>query len=511
MESGARAELLGRVRDEKLEEMRLHPDRCGMRLDVGRRIAQPNRKSASATAEEEMGSRQGLAEGMSMVGARVLGPLLARLSQIPDPRDTRKIKHSLVSVLLYGVMMFAFNMSSRRDANARLSSPIFLENMASALPELETIPHADTLARLLEKTGGQPLEGAYAGRLRDLIREKKFRPLLRMGKYAVAVDGSQKFGRGWRWSEEALCRKIPDADREWFYSYVLDSVLILENGMTIPLLTETLRNEDWIPGATKQDCERKAFRRLAPRLRRLLGKNVVLLADGLYACEPAVSVCRSYGWDYMITLKEGCLPDTWEEAECQIAGGMGGSLAVAAGDRLQLYQWANDIGADILRPKAATRNVVFCAEEWVEEHPVKKQEAEKKRAVHAWLSSFRLTKANVARLCQFLARKRWCVENGCFHVEKHDGYAFEHCFSYNWDAMKGFHCLMKIGHFVNVMMQWSEIFAERVAEGSIKGFVARLWQAVSGALLDRAGIAAARSGRFQWRLSPTNVFMAPSG
>jgi hypothetical protein len=34
--------------------------------------------------------------------------------------------------------------------------------------------------------------------------------------------------------------------------------------------------------------------------------------------------------------------------------------------------WANDIGADILRPKAATRNVVFCAEEWVEEHPVKK-------------------------------------------------------------------------------------------------------------------------------------------
>jgi hypothetical protein len=77
--------------------------------------------------------------------------------------------------------------------------------------------------------------------------------------------------------------------------------------------------------------------------------------------------------------------------------------------------------------------------------------------------------------------------------------------------MKGFHCLMKIGHFVNVMMQWSEIFAERVAEGSIKGFVARLWQAVSGALLDREGIAAARSGRFQWRLSRTNVFMAPSG
>lgn len=37
-----------------------------------------------------------------------------------------------------------------------------------------------------------------------------------------------------------------------------------------------------------------------------------------------------------------------------------------------------------------------------------------------------------------IARYRWKTENN-FLVEKHEGYYFVHCYSYDWQAMKGFH------------------------------------------------------------------------
>ncbi|KOR28246.1 hypothetical protein TI05_17295, partial [Achromatium sp. WMS3] len=36
-------------------------------------------------------------------------------------------------------------------------------------------------------------------------------------------------------------------------------------------------------------------------------------------------------------------------------------------------------------------------------------------------------------------------------VEKHYGYNYEHVFSYNWNAMRGFHYLMRMGHMFNAI------------------------------------------------------------
>ncbi|MDR1892579.1 MAG: hypothetical protein LBQ48_06190, partial [Oscillospiraceae bacterium] len=61
---------------------------------------------------------------------------------------------------------------------------------------------------------------------------------------------------------------------------------------------------------------------------------------------------------------------------------------------------------------------------------------------YAWLSSMGVSEKNVFHLCNDIARKRWRIENN-FLVLKHQGYAYSHCFSYDWNAMRGFHSLMK--------------------------------------------------------------------
>jgi len=37
------------------------------------------------------------------------------------------------------------------------------------------------------------------------------------------------------------------------------------------------------------------------------------LADSLYAVEPVIELIEGYGWKYIITFKEGSMPDTYAE------------------------------------------------------------------------------------------------------------------------------------------------------------------------------------------------------
>ncbi|MBQ6737694.1 MAG: MgtC/SapB family protein [Synergistaceae bacterium] len=64
----------------------------------------------------------------------------------------------------------------------------------------------------------------------------------------------------------------------------------------------------------KQDCETKAFRRLADRLKTAFPKlPIILLGDSLYASEPVMKICEEKGWDYLIRFKSGSIPSVAEE------------------------------------------------------------------------------------------------------------------------------------------------------------------------------------------------------
>jgi hypothetical protein len=52
--------------------------------------------------------------------------------------------------------------------------------------------------------------------------------------------------------------------------------------------------------------------------------------------------------------------------------------------------------------------------------------------------------------CNLGARYRWGIE-GAFLVEKHQGYSYEHAFAKPWNAMKGYHYLMRLAHLLNTL------------------------------------------------------------
>ena len=132
--------------------------------------------------------------------------VIKKLSKIKDVRQPGKVKHKLTVLMAYGILLFVYQLGSRRNANRTMSNSIFYQNLKSMFPELETIPHADTLARLLENIEVEQIQECMIELLKDLIRRKKFKNYLINNKYVLAIDGTQKFYRSYNWQEECLKR-----------------------------------------------------------------------------------------------------------------------------------------------------------------------------------------------------------------------------------------------------------------------------------------------------------------
>jgi hypothetical protein len=105
--------------------------------------------------------------------------------------------------------------------------------------EFETLPHVDTLKRLLEE-----IEESMLDLLEHLMKNKKFKNNLINNTYHIAIDGSQKFSRDYQWDEKCISRKVGTEKNEQYYVNVVEAVLILVNGMTLPFMTEFLKNDD---------------------------------------------------------------------------------------------------------------------------------------------------------------------------------------------------------------------------------------------------------------------------
>ena len=402
------------------------------------------------------------------------------------------IRHKLTVLLLYGILMFVYQMSSRREANREMSLPQFWENLKLLFPELESLPHQDTLARLLARIEGDQIQESLLALIEQLIRNKKFSRYLISHCYPIAIDGTGKLKRDWLWTAQCLERQVQTkqedgaaGSRPQYYVYVLEAKLVFANGMSIPLLSEFLDYGLGDQERNKQDCEVKAFYRLAQRVKAYFPRlPVLVLLDGLYADGPVLELCRRYHWQFMIVLQDKDLPAVWEEVKGLEKLQRQNQLEQKWGNRKQRFRWVNEIEYRYgeKQRKKLIIHVVGCEENW-EEITANSAAVVSKTARHAWISSVPLNRDNVHERCNLGARYRWGIEEGIL-VEKRQGYQYEHSFSYNWEAMRGYHFLMQIAHLLNTLVQNSARLVRLVRSRGLRGLLQFLRTTCSGPWLD---------------------------
>jgi hypothetical protein len=465
-----------------------------------------NRKNGNETADEEMSARLDAAIEFIKANKKHIKAVIEDFAAVDDPRHQSYTKYSVPELLAFGLLSFMFQAESKRSANAKMS-PVLLGNIQKFIAQIEKLPHADTLSNFLMETKADDIEEVKLKLIGRLIRNKVLDAFKINDALLFSIDGVHKFTRDYEWcqnaSEQNVGGKLEEDKR--YLAYALELSIILPGGHTLPVMTEFIDRAEYGDCGTatakaKQDCETKAAKRLITRLRsRFPCLNIALAADGLYATGPMLHLCLEKRIDPMFTLQDKSLPSVWEEVDAHIASGMCGERPSRIyNDIDQRFLYVNDIeyeyGDDNHRIKL---HVAICEE--------KRRTFDQKAgcvkftsSTFAWVSLRRFSGRDVESRCNKIGRPRWNIETQN-RIEKYDGYAYSHCFSHDWEAMRAYHFLMQIAYVLNMLTFLSSKLIPIVKARGFAQTILYMWLIFDGAILDYEAIRERMPVKYQIR------------
>jgi hypothetical protein len=236
--------------------------------------------------------------------------LLSSFSLLPDPRKPQGKQYRMDEIMMSGLSLFLFKEGSRNQFNNHRSDGYFKAHYQHLFGT--KLPHLDAVNDVLCALPNTEPERVKMDLMSRLFEQKWLRKYRLLDKYyLVAVDatGTVRFDKPH--CEHCLRRKSKSGKMTYFH-YVLEAKLITGEGHAFSLATEWIENPKG--DFDKQDCERKAFKRLAQKLKKQYPRlPVCILADGLYPYENAFKICEDKDWKFIFGLQEDSLKTVQEE------------------------------------------------------------------------------------------------------------------------------------------------------------------------------------------------------
>ena len=376
--------------------------------------------------------------------------LLEKLSKITDPRKRKGYK--MEELLLGCIMMYVFKEGSRHGFNQDRKTEQFRKNYSRLFSGLG-LPHMDTVDEVLRKIETSQLERLKGELLKGLLKKRVLHKFRLFGKYfGIAIDATGYASFEGQPYEGCPYRKSKKGKLTYLQP-ILEAKLVTNDGFSISIATEwVLNGEEY----DKQDCELKAFKRLAVKLKSDFPRlPICILADGLYPNKSVFDLCKTNNWTFIITLKDTQLKDVQDE--------------VAVFD--QLYWKNKDLDEKIVnKEQLITRSYRWINEvdyhghplNWIEcveiKRNIKTGKEEQNRFVH--ITSFKVNSMNCKELSAF-GRLRWKIENEGFNIQKNGGYKLKHKYSRNnLNAIQNYYQCMQIGHLINQLVELSRRFRQ---------------------------------------------------
>ena len=417
---------------------------------------------------------------------------------VTDPRQQSKVTYSIASLAFVGILMFLCNLRSRRQIRLLLPTAQSVQTFRT-LFNVDGFPHGDTLNDALKLLNPEQMQEVVCNPVRILIRNKVLYPYRLLDKYfVVAVDGTGTVTYSRRHCPHCLTQTRNG--RTIYYHKVLEAKLVTSNGFAFSLMSEFIENPGENP--KKQDCELKAFYRLAPRLKAAFPRLPILLSlDGLYAGGPVFQICKEYDWKFMIVLTDDDLPSVNDEFHGLSALQPGNRRSWRTGKNTEItqdFQWVDHLSYTDSFKTEHILQVIEC----VETKPNTKGVIT--RSTWRWITNVRVKQTNVIALGNDGGRSRWKIENQGFNAQKNGGYELEHAYTADPIAAKIFYYLLQMAHIIAQLMYKGSLLgkAGRKVLGSIKNLALLLLEAWRNRAVCPSDLEAFLSRRIQIRFVP---------
>lgn len=404
---------------------------------------------------------------------RLQMPFLVRelrelFAEVPDSREPRRIDFPLVDVLLGGLAMMFFQDPGVLPFQKRMEDQTGSSNLAT-LFGVSRVPSDTHLRDLVD-----PIDPAWLlkGLRRLLTAVEKTRIWQEFhwldGRVLVALDGTEFYHSDKLRCPFCLEKHHKDGRVEYYHQVLVAVLLHPKTGAVLPLWAEEIRRGD---GATKQDCEFNAARRLLPILAKTYCHlDIVLVADSLYSKSPMIELVRSSGMNYLFVAKPGDHPHLHTELTgLRLAGGV---ESVQEQDKQKgkvQFEFTHDV------PVFAQTDLISHWVGYSEERAGKKPGYK-----NGWVTNIKPGKRNVRDLVHG-GRLRSKIENQTFNALKNHGYHFEHNFGHGSKNLRFNFLLLNLTAFLmhQLLGLGDKLYQEALSwKGTAKDFVEHIRVAI---------------------------------
>ena len=393
-----------RARRKKEKELQKKYNDKNIRIKSGKTFTKS--ESLSRKDRRDLIKDKDLVKEVLKITNKYLPKLNNLLSNLTDSRHKSYITYSMKTIVMTRLFALICGITTMNEMTNKFNTEEAIKNLSSICnQDLEEIPNWQTIQDVIEEISIQEIENIRKYIVVALIRSKMFDKYRYNGYFQLLVDATGLTSLDYNLNGNCLT-KTRDGKTK-YYKYVLEAKLVFGN-IVVSLESEWIENTNLNTEKQKQDCETKAFKRMAKRIKKSYPKlRFIITGDALYATTPMINYNNE-------TTKENYFLSTNIEFN---------------NNTLNAFRYV-----EISNDKTITFN---------------------------YISNLNVSDNNIDKIVA-MGRRRWKIENEGFNEQKNGTFCISHLCSRNENALKIHYYFIQIAHIIRQLLEYGSILVKEM-------------------------------------------------
>lgn len=385
-----------------------------------------------------------------------------KFDKIKDTTAKRSRDYSLTDCLMSGVAIFGMKYPSLLQFDNDSRHDEVIKSNLKSLYQVVNVPSDTQLRERLDVVNPNQLQRGLNAVITQLQRGKALEAYQHIdNRYLIPMDGTGVFSSHDVYCDNCCVKEHKNGSKTYYHQALSTVIAHPDHKTVFPIAMEFIQKQD---GATKNDCELNAAKRLIVKLKTAHPHlKTRMICDALYANGPLIKEFKDNDMGYIIAATKKNNPYLYR----QYSSANVTTYKVEDGAKTYVYKFCNNLPLNEVNHDLMVNFVQYI-----------ELENKEIKFYSSWITDIHLTEANIIDVVKG-ARCRWRIENETFNTLKNQGYNFEHNFGHgkqNLSVVMAY--LMMIAFAIDQTQEYTSKYFELALKKQVRK--SYLWQKIKG-------------------------------